>query len=156
MSALKPLLIGAAAVGLLLLLMTRATWTASAVRRFLRTGPNVAILLFGVWCALTYFDSSYKAYGLQQLLQLAGGVVVYFAVVYRLAARRQLQKLVGGLIAAVIASVLLGSFLFSRQSSGNPAGAFGNSQLFASFLVILLPLVLIASQGDEHPWRRCS
>src|SRR5438067_11249263 len=62
-AALKPQLIEAVAIGLLLLMMSRATWTASAFRRFLRTGPNVAILLFGLWCGLTYFDSSYKAYG---------------------------------------------------------------------------------------------
>jgi len=81
-------------------------------------------------------------------------MVVYFAVVYRLSARRQLQKLVGGLIAAVIASVLLGSLFFSQHAGGNLAGAFGNAQLFASFLAVSLPLVLVASQGDDHPWRR--
>src|SRR5947207_654265 len=120
---LKPLLIEAVAIALLLLMMSRAGWSTASVRRFLRTGPNVAILLFAGWCALTYFDSSYKAYGQQLLLQLAGGMVVYFAVVYRLSARRQLQKLVGGLIAAVIASVLLGSLIFSQRTGNQLSGA---------------------------------
>jgi len=156
MQALKPQLIEAVAIGLLLLMMSRASWSPASVRRFLRTGPNVPILLFAGWCALTYFDSCDKAFGLRELLRIGGGMVVYFAVVYRLSARRQLQKLVGGLIAAVIASVLLGSILVSERPGGGLGAAFGNPQLFASFLLICLPLVLVASQGDEHPWRRAA
>jgi len=154
MATLRPLLVEAVALCLLVLMTSRVTWSRAAVNKFFRTGPNLAILLFLGWSALTYFDSPYKSYGLQQLLALGGGAIIYFAVVYRLASRRHLQKLTTGLIASVILSVLLGCVLFSQQTGGKMASAFGNSQLFASFLVAMLPLILVVSQADDNGLRR--
>lgn len=150
----KPLLIQAAALGLLVLMTTRASWSRESLARFVRTGPNLPILLFLAWGLISYLGSPHKAYGLQVLLQLAGGAVIYFALTYRLSARRDLQKLVGGLIATVVLSVLLGCVLFAQSPGGRIASAFGNSQLFASFLVVMLPLLLVASQADDNGARR--
>src|SRR5438105_2118030 len=86
---IRPVIIQGVALGLLLLLASRATWSPEDLRRFLRTGPNLPILLFLGWSAISCLHSSDRAHGLQQLLQIVGGAIVYFAVVYRVSSRRQ-------------------------------------------------------------------
>ncbi len=156
LSGTKAILIQTTAVALLLLMVSGARWTREGIGQFFRTGPNLAVLLFLGWSLLTYLDSPYRAYGLQQLFQLAAGAAVYFAVVYRLPERRNLQTVVGGLVGAVILSVVIGALLYRGQADGKIAAAFGNSQLFAGFLVLAVPLVLVASQAEDHPFRRAA
>jgi len=144
-----------AAIALLLFTGLRGSFSVEGARRFLRAGPNLAILLFVGWSLITYLDSPFQTYGRYQLLALSGGVIVYFAVAYALAARRNLQKLVAGLTGAVILSVIVASLFFEQQGSRLVA-SFGDSQLYAGFLVVLLPLVLAAAQAEENPLRRAA
>ena len=85
----RSLAISVVAIALLLALGLRGNFSVEAIRRFVRTGPNLAILLFLAWSGITYLDSPFKTYGRFQLLALASGIVVYFAVAYRLPARRR-------------------------------------------------------------------
>jgi O-antigen ligase len=150
----RPLIIQVVALGLLLMMASRAIWPRQAIARFLKTGPNAPILLFVAWSAAAYFRSPNKGFALQQLVQLGGGAIVYYAVVYRLGSRSQIQKLLGGLAGAVIASVLVAGVMLPQQADGRAAGAFGDCQLYASFLVLMLPLMLVTSQADESGLRR--
>src|SRR5256885_16187620 len=54
---LKPLLIEAVAIGLLLLMMSRASGATASVRRVLRPRPDVAVLLFAAGGSPTPFRS---------------------------------------------------------------------------------------------------
>src|SRR4029450_12019276 len=83
----RPLLIEAGALGFLVLMSLRASWSPEAVKRFLSTAPNLAIVAFVAWGVLTYLDSSYKTYGLQLLLQIGSGAIIYYAIVYGLPSR---------------------------------------------------------------------
>src|SRR5688572_14039465 len=89
----RAIAIQVAALGLLLLLTTRASWSREAIGRFVGTGPNLPILLFVAWSAAACLRSPNPGFALQQLVQLAGGAIVYFAVVYRVSSGAQIRNL---------------------------------------------------------------
>src|SRR4051794_16179982 len=149
----RPVAIQVVALGLLLLMAPRVIPSREAVGRFLKTGPNLPILLFLVWSLISCLESPNRAYGFQQLAQLAGGAILYFAVVYRVCSRSQLMKLVAGLAGAVIVSVLLAGALLPQRADGRAAAGFGDCQLYASFLVLMLPLMFVLAQADENRTR---
>ncbi len=151
---LKLLALEAGAVGLLLLMTSRASFSREAAARVLRTGPNLAILLFLAWCGFTYLDSPYQSYALPQLLQLAAGVVVYFAIVYQLPNRAHLRSLLTGVVGGVVLAVLVSVLVIKWQSIGRLPSALGHSQLFAAFLVVTLPFVVVAAVIEESAVRR--
>src|SRR5207249_6842409 len=64
----RPVIIQVVALGLLLLLASRASWSPEAVRRFLRTSPNLSVVLLLGWSALSCLRSPDRIHGLQQLL----------------------------------------------------------------------------------------
>jgi O-antigen ligase len=152
--SLKPLAFEVAAFSLLVLMAFRASWSQAKIGSFLRTGPNQAILLALAWSIVMGLYAPSPAQAVPQLLQLGAGVLLYFAVAYHLPERAQLQRLAGGLIGSVILGVGVACLSFAQQEGRSFAGAFGNPQLLASFLVLMLPLMVVMGQADRNDGRR--
>ena len=92
---------------------------------------------------------------LVEMLRLASGAAIYFAVAYRCNSRDSLKLavillLVGGWLASVAGMVSAGVQEFHFETA-----AFGNSQLLAAFLALLLPApVIFAQRGKLTDARR--
>src|SRR5216684_4083004 len=151
---MRPLLIQAVAFGSFALLLARVRWSLKGLRSFLTTGPNLALVLFLGWTALSFaitapVDGRGRAIALAELLRLASGVAIYFAVVYRCNSRDHLKLavlllLVGGVLASAAGILSAGV-----SKSGGVTGAYGNRQLLAAFLVLLLPVAVVFAQTGE-------
>jgi O-antigen ligase len=147
------------AFALLALLLGRLTWSPHRVKRFLLTGPNLPILLLVAWAALSFLltaPASGRAHNiaLAELLRLGCGAIVYFAAAYLCCTRERLRQLVlillvGGALASVAG---IASYTWSEPHTAT--AAFGNSQLLAAYLVVLLPVAVVFSQVGEMDGRR--
>lgn len=150
----KPLMIQAIAFCSVALLLSRARWSVEGLRRFLNTGPNLALMLLVAWAALSFALTAPtggrgRGIALVEMLRLASGAAIYFAVAYRCNSRDSLKLavillLVGGWLASVAGMVSADVQEFHFETA-----AFGNSQLLAAFLVLLLPAPLIFAQRGK-------
>jgi O-antigen ligase len=151
---MRPLLIQAVAFGSLALLLARVRWSPEGLRSFLTTGPNLALVLFLGWTALSFALTAPvvgrgRSIALAELMRLASGVAIYFAVAYRCNSRNHLKVtalllLVGGVLASAAGMLSAGI-----SKSGGVVGAYGNKQLLAAFLVLLLPVAVVFAQTGE-------
>jgi O-antigen ligase len=151
---MRPLLIQAVAFGSLALLLARVRWSFEGLRSFLTTGPNLALVLFLGWTALSFAITAPvvgrgRSIALAELMRLASGVAIYFAVAYRCNSRHHLKVtvlllLVGGVLASA-AGMLSGGM----SKSGLVTAAYGNKQLLGAFLVLLLPVAVVFAQSGE-------
>ncbi|MCC6730888.1 MAG: O-antigen ligase family protein [Chthonomonadales bacterium] len=144
------------AVLLFATLLWRSRWnfTRQKVTEFLRTGPNLPILLFLgvalVSCAL----SSNKAFSIQETTRIAAGVLLYFVVAYQFRRSEHLSKLFDTLLFVGVAASLYGFVQYSTGETLRAAGPFGNPQLLASFLMILLPIVAVVAITERKAGRQ--
>src|SRR5882762_5571969 len=151
---MRPLLMQVVAFGSLALLLARVKWSLEGLRSFLTTGPNLALVLFLGWTALSFaltapVGGRGRTIALAELMRLASGVAIYFAVVYRCNSRDHLKLavlllLVGGVLASAAGMLSAG---ISKVDGAT--AAYGNRQLLAGFLVLLLPVAVIFAQTGE-------
>jgi O-antigen ligase len=143
------------AILLLVTLLWRVRWDLrrEKVMTFLRTGPNLPILLLlgvaVVSCAL-----SRSVYSIQETLRLGAGILLYYVVVYQFRRSEHLSKLLDTLLFIGIVAPLVGFAQFSVSSEHRATGMFGNPQLLASFLMILWPIVLITAITEKSTNRQ--
>ena len=144
------------AVGIVLAVfaVSRGEWTRERVRGALAAAPNLAILAFLIWIGISAARSDLPVQSRYEAMRYLGGGLVYFAVVYGLSVRRHLGDFVAALLAAASLAALLAFINAGETNYQNIAGAFRNNQLLAAFLCLLMPVILMASQADEEPWRK--
>jgi len=95
-----------------------------------------------------------KGYSIQETLKIGAGVLLYFVVAYQFRRSEYLSKLVDTLLFVAIAACAAGFVQFGMGEELRASGLFGNAQLFASFLVILLPVVAMVALTDKTPNRQ--
>lgn len=151
----KPVVFEIMALALVGLALMQATLPGSGKRllAFLRTGPNLPILLLVLYGAFSWSRSSAPAFSGAEWIRLACGAGLYFVVATMLRRREQVQTLVDALIAVAILTSLFG-FATYGQSDGSMSSSFGNSQLLAGFLLILLPLLFVLWFSDMDVTRK--
>jgi hypothetical protein len=129
---LRAFVMQATAFGLLALLLARTTWSPAGGRRFLSTGPNLALLLLVGWAVVSFVLTAPdggrgRNIAVVELMRLASGAAIYFAALYHCHTRSHLRLasllLPGGGILAATAGLL------SYWATGKATGAYGNSQL---------------------------
>lgn len=143
------------AILLLTTLLWRARWDLrrEKVAAFLRTGANLPILLL-LGVAIVSCALSRSVYSIQETLRLGAGILLYFVVVYQFRRSEHLSKLLDTLLFIGIAASLVGFAQFSMSSEHRAAGMFGNPQLLASFLMILLPIVVVTAITEKSANRQ--
>ncbi len=143
------------AVLLFAVLLWRARWnfTGQKLGAFLKTGPNIPILLFlGLVVGSCAFMRN--EYAVQEALRIGAGIMLYFVIAYHFRRSEYLAKLFDTLLFVGIAVSLLG---FGQLASGDAAragGPFGNANLLGGFLMILLPIVAVIAVTEKSSWRQ--
>jgi len=145
--------------GLAILLFATLLWRArldigrQKLAAFMRTGPNLPILLFLGWVVLSCF-LSHSAAGVQEALRVGAGILLYFVVAYHFRRSEQLSKLFETLLFVGTAAALYGFAQFSTTQVTRAAGPFADPQLLASFLMVLLPIVVVVAISEKSPGRQ--
>lgn len=143
------------AILLLATLLWRVRWDLrrEKIAAFLRTGPNLPILLL-LGVAIVSCALSRSVYSIQETLRLGAGILLYFVVVYQFRRSEHLSKLLDTLLFIGIAASLVGFAQFSMGGEERASGMFGNPQLLASFLMILLPVVAVTAITEKSTNRQ--
>lgn len=135
----------AAGLAGLLLLAARGRRTVAALPGMLRSGPHFFLLAYLAWAALSAALAA-PTWGTggevarAELLRLAGGGVVFWAVSVLCDSRDALRTAALVLLAAGILAAAAGYISFSSAEGVVVAtGAYRNSQLLAANLALLLP-----------------
>jgi len=144
------------AIVLLATLLWRSRLTVSRhnVSAFLRTGANLPVLLFLAWAVLSCALSPLKGYSVQETLRLGAGILLYFVVAYQFRRSEHLSKLVDVLLFVGAATALVAFAQYAAGDSYRVGGTFGNPQLLASFLMILLPTVAVVALTEKSTNRQ--
>lgn len=150
----KTLVLEAVGVLLAILAFSSRRWTGSRALAAAISGPNPLILGFLIWITLSAVRSELPTFSLPELMRHLGGVLVYFAVVYGAGGREHLRRLVGLLQLAATAGALMAFGAAVADEARVPIGAFRNEQLFAGFLCLLFPLLVMALVAEEVPTLR--
>lgn len=150
----KAFVLEAAGVIVAIVVVSRGDWTWTRVKAALLAGPNPFILLFLAWIGLSAARSPLPGFSRYEAMRHLGGGLVYFAVAYGVSPRHTLGRFVGVLSLAGSLAAALALRTFGDDSQFQMGGAFRNSQLLAAFLCLIMPVVLMASQADDEPWRK--
>jgi O-antigen ligase len=121
---------------------------------FLRTGPNLPIILLVLYGAFSWQRSSEPVFSAAEWLRLACGAGVYFVVASVLRSRDQVKTVVDVLMAVAILTSLFGFVAYGQPEATSMSSSFGNRQLFAGFLLMLVPLLLVLSFSELEPKRK--
>lgn len=146
----------ALAILLFATLIWRARWNfdRQKIGAFLRTGPNLPVLLFLGAVVVSCLMSPVKLFSAQEALRVAAGVLLYFVVAYQFRRSEHLSKLFDTLLFVGIAASVFGFVQFGFGESTRAAGPFGNPQLLASFLMVLLPIVTVVALSEKKAGRQ--
>jgi O-antigen ligase len=120
------------------------------VSQFLRTGANLPILLFLGVVAISTALSPHRDISAQELLRTGVGVLLYFVVAYQFRRIHHLAKLVDTLLYLAIVSSLIGFTRYATSSEQSATGQFGDHQLFGSFLMLLLPILVVIAVTESR------
>lgn len=137
-----------------LLWRTRWNFDRKKIGEFLRTGPNLPVLLFLGVVVASCLMSPVKLFSAQEALRVAAGVLLYFVVAYQFRRSEHLSKLFDTLLFVGIAAAVLGFVQFGFGETTRAAGPFGNAQLLASFLMVLLPIVTVVALSEKKAGRQ--
>lgn len=152
--AAKAFVLEAVAIVLAVLVFSRGEWTAARALAAFRQPVNLAVLAFLVWIGISAAMAELPRLARYEALRHLGGGLVYFAALYGLSARRQLDRVLW-LLAGVGSLSAVAAFLNAGETDVQRiAGAFHNQQLLAGFLCLLFPLVLVGSQAERETWPR--
>lgn len=146
----KTLVLEAVGVLLAVLAFSSRRWTGRRTLEAVVAGPNPVILGFLIWVTLSALRSELPSFSRPELMRHLGGVLLYFAVVYGATGRDNLRKLVGLLQIAATAGALMAFGAAVADDAHVPIGAFRNEQLFAGFLCLLFPLLVMALVAEEN------
>src|SRR5438309_4258940 len=146
----KPALLEMMALALAGLALGQARLPRSGERvlRFFRSGPSLPILLLVLYGALSWRRSAAPDFSAAEWIRLACGAALYFGVSAALHQRRQIQIVVGVLAAVAALTSLAGLFTFGQTAATTVSASFGNAQLLAGFLLLLVPLLVALSFSD--------
>ncbi len=150
---MRAFIVQAVAFASLLLLLTRLSWSPAGVRRFFTTGPNAAVIALVAWAAFSFVTTAPavgrgRELASVELLRIACGAMIFFAATYRCGSRQQLSLWATLLLGGGALAAMSGLATIGEGGPSSTAGAFGNSQLLAAFLVALVPAaVVFANQG---------
>src|SRR5258708_7100611 len=105
MRGLAALSVEGFALLLLFTLLWRPNWNLrrESLTTFLKSGPNLPILLFLGWVILSCALSPVKGYSIQEALRIGAGVLLYFVAAYHFKRSEHLAKLVDTIILLTIA-----------------------------------------------------
>jgi len=151
MLALKGFVIEVVGIFLAAIIIARGEWSWRRTLAALTAAPNLAILAFLVWVAVSAARSELPQFSRYEAMRYAGGSLIYFGVVYGLSLRRHLSQLLDVLLIAGAAGAIMAFLNYGETDTSRLAGAFRNEQLLAGFLCILFPIVLVASQKSSLP-----
>jgi len=152
----------------LVFLLAKVRWSPQGIRQFLATGPNLALVLLVGWAGLSFVSFTNTALpemmttpparlrdiAMAELLRLVGGAILFFAAMYRCSSRERLNSLLLLLLGGGVLASVSGLLSYSTSASNVATAAFGNSQLLASFLVLLLPVAVVFAQQGAMNARR--
>ena len=149
----------AVAFGLLVVLLGRINWAPEGVKTFLRTGPNLPLVLLVAWAGLSFLTNTPtvgtgRALAQAELIRLGAGAIIFFAVVYRASSRDHLKLLSYLLLAGGVIAALAGLVTYSESEKNVATAFFPNAQLLAAFLVLLLPVAIVFAQQGPMDARR--
>jgi O-antigen ligase len=151
----RPLLLEGLALGLFAVGLARtkpgSLW--QRVGQVLRAGPNLPLLLLVAYALISSRLAPYKGFANTEWLRLAGGVTLYFVAAYATQSRDRYRSIVDGLIVLGLVATLAEFAQYARSDSPM-AAVFGNRQLLASFLLLLMPLLLVVSLVARNTRRR--
>jgi putative inorganic carbon (HCO3(-)) transporter len=135
------------AIVLLTILLWRVRWDLRRERvlSFLRTGPNLPVLLFFCLAVISCLLSPLKVFSAQETLRIGAGILLYFVVAYHFRRSEHLYRLVDTLLFVTIVASLVGFAQYSLGASERASGVFGNDQLLGSFLMVLLPIAAVTA-----------
>lgn len=147
------LVFGVFSVVLLGALMWRAKWDLrrEKIAAFVKTGPNAAVLAFAGIIAVSAIlaPAANRGYAMQELLRYTGGLLLYFVVAYQFRRSEHLTKLVDVTLFVGIVAAMVGIAQFGMSGEHRASGVFGNAQLYASFLLIILPLTAVIAVSEK-------
>jgi O-antigen ligase len=156
---LKPFLVQTAAFGLLGLLLARVRWSLEGTKRFALSGPNLAVVGLVIWAAMSFLLNAPAAgrgreIALMDLLRMASGAVVLFAVTYRCSSRDRTGLLTNLVLAGGAVAAVASIWSYVDGGSVEAVASFGNKQLLGAFLVPLLPFCAILATRGPMEGRR--
>jgi O-antigen ligase len=144
--------------GLVLLAMMawRAKWDlrSEQLRTFAATSANVPLLLFVGWVALSAALAPHKIFGIQYLLQIGAGALLYFAVAYQFRQSKHLSLLADALLFLALVVSIGGLAQYQLLDQERASALFGNAQPLASFVMLLLPVVVALAISDKNAKRQ--
>src|SRR5262245_43112341 len=136
------------ALALAALVLARARWEPRRLGRFLSSGPNLAVLLLLGWSTLSLSvvaprTGTGRDLAVAEWLRIGCGAALYFAVAYGVRTRLRLRQAVLLVLAGAGLAGLAGVLSAASAPDQLATAAFGNSQLLAAFLVLLLPVAAV-------------
>ena len=137
-----------------LLLRTRWDLRRERVLAFLKTGANVPLLLFVALALFSWVTSPQKALGAQEVLRIGAGALLYFVIGYQFRRSEHLSRLADTILFLSLSVSLIGFYQFSAGDQSRAVGPFSDHQLFGSFLMILLPIVVAVALNEKSPQRQ--
>jgi O-antigen ligase len=152
----KPIVFEVLALTLMGLALAQAAVPRGSQRilEFLRAGPNLPIVLLVLYGAFSWSRSSSPALSGTEWLRLACGAGLYVVVATMLHRREQVKTVVDILMAVAILTSLVGFVAYGQPEATSMSSSFGNRQLFAAFLLMLVPLMLVLSFSEVDPRRK--
>ena len=141
---------------LLVTLLMRTRWDLRGERilAFLKTGANVPALVFMGLALFSWAVSPQKALAAQEVLRIGAGVLLYFVIAYQFRRSEHLSRLADTILFLSVSVSLIGFYQFSTGDQSRAVGPFSDHQLFGSFLMLLLPIVVAIALNEKAPQRQ--
>src|ERR1051326_4510312 len=136
----KPVLFEVLTLLLVGLALMQAVPQRRRILEFLRAGPNLPVLLLVLCGPVSWARSSSPELSRPEWIRLACGAGLYFVVAGSLRQREQVKTLLNVLIAVAILTSLFGFATYAQSDLARPTSSFGDGQLFAGFLLLLVPV----------------
>lgn len=132
-------------------LLSEARWSfrQDTVDYMKRSGTSVAAIAFLLFSLLSCLFSHNRAVSIQGALQIGVGVLLYFVVGFNVRHTYQIARLILVLALIEIVTALIGCIAYSAHPVGQAAGQFGDSKLYASFLMVLLPFAAMSALTEK-------
>jgi len=143
-------------LGLVVVWALRAQGSLSweRVRTYALSGPNLAIVGYVIWCAVSAALSTEPLYTGWAMVQIGCGVVLYGLVTYQFRQRDQVKALLATVLIVAVVVVLAALMLDGQRGLKSLAGSFRDRQLFGAFLTMLFPVTLgIAAGTRNRVWK---
>ena len=141
---------------LLVTLLMRTRWDLRPERllAFVKTGANVPVLVFLALALVSWVMSPQKTLGALEVLRIGAGVLLYFVIGYQFRRSEYLSRLADTILFLSVSVSLIGFYQFSAGDQSRAVGPFSDHQLFGSFLMLLLPIVVAIALNEKAPKRQ--